>query len=103
MQLDGFGDLKIGMIRCSKIAFESGSVASADAQKNGNAMCASCLRNNVNLNRRQLMSKRKHECRELAIPFCCSCIDKGAGPIALAGKPFPIYEMSSSLRPCAFS
>ena len=85
MQLDGFGDLKIGMMRCSKIAFESGSAASADAQKNGNAMCASCVHNNVDLNRRQLMPKRKHECRELAIRFCCSGIDKGTGPITLAG------------------
>ena len=31
------------------------------------------------------MPKRKHECRELAIRFCCFGIDKGTGPITLAG------------------
>lgn len=72
-------------MRCSKRAFESGSAASADGQKNGNAMCASCVHNNVNFNRRQLMPKRKHGCRELAIRFCCSGIDKGTGPTTLGG------------------
>jgi hypothetical protein len=41
VQLDGFGDLKIGMMRCSKIAFESGSAASAVAtpKQHQNSMC----------------------------------------------------------------
>jgi hypothetical protein len=54
--LDGFGDLKIGMMRCSKIAFESGSAASAvETPNNIKTACAGRVLKHVNVNRHQLM------------------------------------------------
>ncbi|HZJ15615.1 MAG TPA: hypothetical protein VFD27_11220 [Chthoniobacteraceae bacterium] len=70
--------MKIGMMRCSKIAFESGPAASADATPNNiKTACAGRVLKHVNVNRHQLMPKRKHDGHELAMWFCCSGIDKG--------------------------